>query len=300
MPKISVIVPVYNAEKYLHRCVDSILSQTFTDFELLLINDGSKDCSGIICDEYAAKDERVRVFHKKNGGASSARNLGLENAKGEWIAFVDSDDYVLPIFLESLIEKIKYDTDLCICSIIPDYSISSEYKITKTSFNYEGNVQNFLLLNDCQMSGSLCNKLLKRTIIEEKHLYLDETIKYREDEEFLLRYMLYVQKVVATQKEIYVYIVPNFYKYNNSENLRTTFSMYRSVVKIYRGKANKVTDYYQVELYNELLTLFRNNKRQALKIMCSAFNIIGYRIFRFVPLKALCSKILGFIKNKMN
>ena len=91
-PKISVIVPVYNAEKYLHRCIDSILSQTFTDFELLLINDGSKDSSGAICDEYAAKDNRVRVFHKENGGASSARNLGLDNAKGEWIAFVDSDD----------------------------------------------------------------------------------------------------------------------------------------------------------------------------------------------------------------
>ena len=81
-PKISVIVPVYNAEKYLHRCIDSILSQTFTDFELLLINDGSKDSSGAICDEYAAKDNRVRVFHKENGGVSSARNLGLDNANG--------------------------------------------------------------------------------------------------------------------------------------------------------------------------------------------------------------------------
>lgn len=85
MPKISVIVPVYNTEKYLHRCVDSILAQTFTDFELLLIDDGSTDSSGAICDEYAQKDSRVRVFHKENGGASSARNLGLDNATGEWI-----------------------------------------------------------------------------------------------------------------------------------------------------------------------------------------------------------------------
>ena len=103
-PKISVIVPVYNAEKYLHRCIDSILSQTFTDFELLLIDDGSKDGSGAICDEYAAKDNRVRVFHKENGGVSSARNLGLDNACGEWVTFVDADDYVRPSYLATYIE----------------------------------------------------------------------------------------------------------------------------------------------------------------------------------------------------
>ena len=101
MPKISVIVPVYNTEKYLHRCVDSILAQTFTDFELLLIDDGSTDSSGAICDEYAQKDSRVRVFHKENGGASSARNLGLDNATGEWITFCDSDDFVYSYWLSN-------------------------------------------------------------------------------------------------------------------------------------------------------------------------------------------------------
>ena len=93
-PKISVIIPVYNAESTLRRCVDSVLAQTFPDFECLLINDGSEDKSGEICDEYAIRDSRVRVFHKGNGGVSSARNVGLDNATGEWIAFVDSDDWV--------------------------------------------------------------------------------------------------------------------------------------------------------------------------------------------------------------
>ena len=91
---ISVIVPVYNAEKTLRRCVDSILAQTFEDFELILINDGSKDQSGDICDEYAAKDPRVKTVHKTNGGVSSARNAGLCIAQGEYIAFIDSDDYI--------------------------------------------------------------------------------------------------------------------------------------------------------------------------------------------------------------
>ena len=93
-PKITVIVPVYNTEKYLRRCVDSILAQTFTDFELLLVNDGSTDGSGAICDEYAQKDSRVRVFHKENGGVSSARNIGIDNAQGDWITFIDSDDRI--------------------------------------------------------------------------------------------------------------------------------------------------------------------------------------------------------------
>ena len=101
-PVVSIIVPVYNTEKFLHRCIDSILTQTYTDFELLLIDDGSKDSSGTICDEYAAKDVRVRVFHKENGGVSSARNMGLDNARGEWITFVDSDDWIDDNYLEAL------------------------------------------------------------------------------------------------------------------------------------------------------------------------------------------------------
>lgn len=93
-PKISIIVPVYNVEQYLTRCIDSILNQSFADFELLLIDDGSRDKSGAICDEYAAKDSRIRVFHKENGGVSSARNIGLEKARGEWLAFIDGDDEI--------------------------------------------------------------------------------------------------------------------------------------------------------------------------------------------------------------
>ena len=105
LPKISVIIPVYNAEKHLRCCIDSILSQTFTDFELLLIDDGSTDKSGEICDEYARKDKRVKASHKENGGVSSARNLGLDKARGEWICFCDSDDGLLPGAFEAICEN---------------------------------------------------------------------------------------------------------------------------------------------------------------------------------------------------
>ena len=95
MRTISVIVPVYKVEPYINHCVDSILAQTYRDFELILVDDGSPDNCGKICDEYAKKDSRVKVIHKVNGGVSSARNMGLDNAKGEWITFIDADDYVV-------------------------------------------------------------------------------------------------------------------------------------------------------------------------------------------------------------
>ena len=104
---ISIIMPVYNAERFLYRSIDSIVAQSVEDFELILVNDGSKDKSGEICDGYACKDSRIRVFHKENGGVSSARNLGLDNAKGEWIMFVDSDDILLPEALKNVQNAIR-------------------------------------------------------------------------------------------------------------------------------------------------------------------------------------------------
>ena len=99
-PRVSIIVPVYKAEAYLHRCIDSIIVQTFTNWALLLVDDGSPDRSGVICDEYAGKDERIKVFYKENGGVSSARNLGIDKAVVEWLCFIDSDDTIQPTYLD--------------------------------------------------------------------------------------------------------------------------------------------------------------------------------------------------------
>lgn len=126
--KISVIVPVYNVEKYLNRCIDSILAQTYRDFELILVDDGSPDNCGEICDEYAAKDNRIHVIHKENGGLSDARNAGLDwmfaNSKSEWVTFVDSDDWIHPRFLEIMYEAVtKFDTLMSVCN----YSMQEEY-----------------------------------------------------------------------------------------------------------------------------------------------------------------------------
>ena len=124
---ISVIVPVYNSEKYLKRCIDSILNQTYKAIELILVDDGSPDNCGKICDEYAKKDKRVRVIHKTNAGVSAARNSGLEIASGNYATFVDSDDYIEPEMYGNMMEKVhQYNCDVVMCDCIKDFTDHSE------------------------------------------------------------------------------------------------------------------------------------------------------------------------------
>ena len=122
MPKVSIIVPVYKAEQYLHRCIDSILSQSFTDWELILVDDGSPDSSGAICDEYVHKDARIHVIHKENGGVSSARNVALGRITSKWLTFVDSDDCLYPRALQRLVEVAEQNNlDLIQCHFNREY-----------------------------------------------------------------------------------------------------------------------------------------------------------------------------------
>ena len=201
---VSIIVPVYNAEKYLHRCVDSILAQTFTDFELLLIDDGSKDNSGAICDEYAAKDARVYVFHKENGGVSSARNLGLDNAKGEWVVFVDSDDWVEEDYLKCLIDN--YDNAFVVSSYIYE---------RKNEFSYEKMNEGVMIINsncltDILMSAAFTtpySKLYDREILEREGLRFNDKMTSCEDTLFVWTYLLYVDRVKTVNRYTYHYCI---------------------------------------------------------------------------------------------
>lgn len=166
MPKISIIVPVYKAEGYLNRCVDSILAQTFIDWELLLIDDGSPDRSGEICDEYVHKDSRVRVIHKENGGVSSARQRGQDESCGEYTIHVDPDDWVEPTMLEELYQKAKDDNaDMVICDYYTNEGSQQNY-IKQEPTNLDTNVVLYELFQ--QLHGSCCNKLVKRACYSGK------------------------------------------------------------------------------------------------------------------------------------
>lgn len=225
-PKISVIVPVYKAEKYLHRCVDSILSQTFTDFELLLINDGSPDNSGAICDEYAQKDSRVRVFHKENGGVSSARNLGLRKANGEYITFVDSDDHIEQGYLD-IKEDITEDL------LIQNYIVSKDerrlFSFEKRTVN-ECNIQNYINKNiDADILRLILSKFFKLSIIKDNQIYFQEGVKIGEDTIFILDYLYYTKSVRYMASASYIYEDPEnrVDKYRlNAEKALATFHLF--------------------------------------------------------------------------
>ena len=202
-PKISVIIPVYNAESTLRRCVDSVLAQTFTDFECLLINDGSKDRSGEICDEYAAKDNRVRVFHKENGGVSSARNVGLDNATGEWIAFVDSDDWVPLNAFTSFLDTSESDLVIANAECLPNSLFQLDWQ---SSIVCPESIGDFLSNN---LSSPLLNgpwsKLFKKTIIDAFQLRFDEMLHFGEDSVFVKEYVQHVASISLCRDVCYEY-----------------------------------------------------------------------------------------------
>lgn len=205
---ISVIVPVYKVEKYLHRCVDSILAQSYTDFELLLINDGSPDSCGAICDEYAEKDSRVRVFHKENGGVSSARNLGLDNARGEWVTFVDADDYIEEGFLNI---PCSAKEDL----LIQNYTFwgDSDKNTKFVESVIDGNViPNFIAENlHKEWLRVPWAKFFKTTIIKKYVITFPDGVKIGEDAIFVQDYLLHTESVRCIASGNYMYNCNNDY-----------------------------------------------------------------------------------------
>lgn len=208
-PKISVIVPVYNVEKYLPKCIEGILAQTFTGFELLLIDDGTPDKSGVICDEYAERDTRIRVIHKENGGVSSARNFGLDKALGEWVAFVDSDDCIDEKYLEDLYSGIIKDKIGC---VMQGFSFCDEAGkvLNLISFDkalIEQNQFDLIFTQyDIVRYGYPFSKLYQLGTIRNNNIYFDKQIHRGEDRIFMLDYIQYCDYVSFVQKSNYNYL----------------------------------------------------------------------------------------------
>ena len=199
-PQISVILPVYNAEKYLRRCIDSILAQTFTDFELLLIDDGSKDKSGEICDEYARKDNRVKVFHKENGGVSSARQFGVEKAIGKYSIHVDCDDLVSVQMLEEMYrtaEKDGYDI------VITNYFHNDEYIVEEYP---EETTQIIYDMLGGKIRGVMWNKLVNHSLYKRYEIYFPVGINFCEDVYVCTQLFLCTRKICHLNKAYYYYL----------------------------------------------------------------------------------------------
>lgn len=196
----SLVIPVYNVEPYIRKCLDSVIHQDFGDWEALLIDDGSTDSSGNICDEYAARDKRFRVFHKPNGGVSSARNMALDNARGEWIWFVDPDDWIMPSALNRLATVAgRYCCDTILFGI--------EYYNTKGQLLGSDDTEDaFGKSKDEVISESdyppVCY-LLRRSIVENAHLRFTEGVSVGEDLEFQYKYFMLCQRPVSAHLRLY-------------------------------------------------------------------------------------------------
>ena len=200
-PLISVIVPVYNVEQYLPSCLDSILGSTYTNWECLLVDDGSTDRSGIICDRYAASDARFRVFHKENGGVSSARNKALENMNGEWLMFLDSDDEILASAMQNLLTAaMNSGSDMSMGNYVSVRSkgddIHSNTYPTPRTMSFEDVLTLFFVYPRGRFQGYLANRIMKASVVRDNHLRFREDIYYKEDGLFLVQYLLYSKKDV--------------------------------------------------------------------------------------------------------
>lgn len=204
-PKISIIVPIYNAESTLRRCVDSVLSQSFRDFECLLIDDGSTDKSGEICDDYVEKDSRVKVFHTENRGVSSARNVGLENMRGEWVTFLDSDDWIDEYYFQVAQADIEIDTQFIAYSCHPCDFDGQEYL---PDFDSSSKVQTKDVISS-RLSSLLFMvswaKLFKSSIIRNYKLCFNVNLQCGEDTLFNIGYLQYVEKISMRSKRVYHY-----------------------------------------------------------------------------------------------
>jgi glycosyltransferase involved in cell wall biosynthesis len=226
-PMISVVIPVYNVEQYLHRCVDSILNQSYQNFEIILIDDGSQDSSGEICDQYVQKDERIKVIHKKNARVSAARNDGIKLAKGKYVSFIDSDDWIEPDMYQEMIKKVEeYNLDLIMCDFkkrINDHEDKQTHPIRGGYYSKEDIrrelYQCLIMFDNIEYPPTIsnCVCLINLELLRLNKLFYDEDIHYDEDSIFGSKIMYHASSF---------YYLKNRHYYNYFYNPNSTTNTY--------------------------------------------------------------------------
>lgn len=282
MPEISIIVPVYKVEQWLNRCVESILNQTFVDFELLLIDDGSPDNCPQMCDEWAKKDSRIKVIHKKNGGASSARNVGLREATGYYIGFVDSDDWIEPDMYKDLhIEMRKNNADMAICEMFRD-------KRKERAIIEDKNIQiwdkkkcldHFFRLNGEEDTHCIWNRLIKRDLLKD-FSFIEG--KMNEDVHACFMFASLSNKIVYTKSRYY------HYTFNESGVTNSKFTVQKLDLLDVWDEVEKIVEIKEPEY----LKPCRMNMKRARFTLLSKMYIDGYdkRDFKLQSIKRKLKK----------
>lgn len=304
---ISVIVPIYNAEEYLSRCLDSICNQSFKDLEIILIDDGSTDSSLSICNDYMKKDSRIKVFSQKNSGVSSTRNVGIKQANGEYITFVDSDDFIENDMYECLLRNIKsndYDVSSC---------LMNEILINEKEKLRQGNGEKIILNNNddimkCYfgnfiMDVSLNNKLFKRKVIN--NIFLNERISINEDKLFIYYILKKSKKIIHENTYKYYY-----YKHNGSASTQKYSDKYNDIITVSNIIKNDAIKSYP-QLYNNIMAFelisymnyyrillkrtnkneYNNKKKKIRNIIISLYKNLNIKISFKRKIEIVCIKI---------
>lgn len=287
--KVSVIIPIYNSEKYLNRCLQSIEKQTYKNIEILLIDDGSTDNSQKICNKYIEKDNRFYYFYENNSGVSNARNLGIEKANGKYVVFIDSDDYVDEKFIELMIEK-AIDKDL-VC-----VSYNQNQKIDRTIVTKEEFLIN-LFNNRFGYQGYVWNKLFTKSIIMENNIRFDSTIFYNEDRLFVFEYTQSIKKDIYFLKELlYYYQLTESSAMNKSYNkkMNTEFFAFEKMKNSIENESiKKWIDY---EIYHRACYCYRKYRNDFYKKYIELKNLFALLIKNKYGLK----KKLKLIKSRIS
>lgn len=247
--KVSVIVPVYNAEATLKKCVDSLLSQTFPYFEVLLVDDGSKDSSGAICDEYARQDSRVKVFHKANGGVSSARQYGIDHAQGEYTIHADPDDWVESEMLAELYLKAKEtDADMVICDFY-----GNTYKGQRLISQKPSSLHHDVVLKELfgRLMGSTWNKLIRRACYEKYHVHFPQELSFCEDQ--------YVCAALVKENIKIEYVSRAYYHYFRPLNTESLSRKYNE--KIFEEDMNGLLLFHNLLKDTSIVSMVDNVKK---------------------------------------
>ena len=274
-PLISVIVPIYNAEKYLHRCLDSIVNQTYKNLQIILIDDGSEDESSKICDEYKEIDNRIIVIHKENSGVSDSRNIGLDKSEGEYIGFVDADDYIEPSMYEKLYKSIiQYNADICCCGYTQEFDKYFYEKNTERIVSYDScaDILDAYLRQD-KYSGigdGNWNKLFTRRIIENIRYS-----KYANGEDVLFQFNCFItcKKLVCIPDLLYHYVCNDESASNGkfTESKASILDVADTAIEVVKREHTEVIDQayaFQLTWYISLLQKICDGKKNKNSIKC--------------------------------
>lgn len=307
-PKVSIIVPVYNVEKYLSRCMDSLLNQTLTDIEIIMVDDESPDNCPAMCDEYAKKDSRIKVIHKKNGGLGFARNSGLEIATGEFVAFLDSDDFVDIAMYETLYKYAKKNQlDTCYCRTQKYYSSGETKQIMELSENkiFEGRSEIDVFLMEMVGGEEYGLGVMKYSIAVWKAIYSMEVIKRynisfvsekeiaSEDLFFHIDYLSKANKIAWLNKKLHFYFF-------NENSISTSYSKekYQRINLAMENLKSYLDKYYSFDFYKEYYYGQLMRLQKVIFIHEVSRTDISYCKLRSVLIEECCKPILSFIKKE--